>query len=124
MKAAHARSIEAPSPNAGAPRTLPRMPQPSLSRGGCVRARLGAPELRAIERLGLAGFLAVGDVDGPLADQMEIMLATWVSAPKRLDEARMHSPVERVCRVSLWTTGERHRGRANAVLRPRLEALG
>lgn len=92
--------------------------------GGCVVSRLTLPERRAIDRLGFAGFIAVGDVEGPLVGEHEILAVTWLSVRKRLDEARVHSPRERGCRVSLWTDGERFRGRLEEAFRLRFAALG
>ncbi len=87
-------------------------------------ARLSDAEKMAISRLGLAGFIAVGDVEGPLEGEYEILAVTWLSVRKRIDEARVHSPRERACRVSLWVEGERLRGRIEEQFRARFTADG
>ena len=92
--------------------------------GGRIRARASGPELRVIERLGLAGIIAIGDLEGPFQDELVIASATWLSAPKVLDAARQYSHRERGRRVELWTCGDRHRDRVRAELKQELAALG
>src|SRR5262249_6320182 len=118
MKAAAAPSIAAPSPSAGGRQ------MPTQIRGGKVSARLSLPEHRAIERLNLAGILGIGDVEGPLQDELQVVAATRLSAPKALAAAGLHSPRGGCRRVEIWTCGARLRDRVKAELKPRLSALG